>query len=101
MLFSSVDFIDFIHRREASARVGMDVSCCVIIPISGQVHPEGTPTKSATCMTAPSIPKKRKRDKGVDLNPKDPSDPAYDYIPRDENGNFVQYRFMPFDASYL
>ena len=52
-------------------------------------------------MTAPSIPKKRKRDRGVDLNPKDPSDPAYDYIPRDENGNFVQYRFMPFDASYL
>jgi len=56
-----------------------------------------TTTKSATSMTAPSIPKKRKRDKGVDFNPKDPSDQAYDYIPRDENGNFVQYRFMPFD----
>ena len=42
-------------------------------------------------MTAPSIPKKRKRDKGVGFNPKDPSDPAYDYIPRDDNGNFVQY----------
>ena len=60
-----------------------------------------TPPKSATCMTAPSILKKRKRNKGVDLNPKDPSDPAYDYIPRDENGNFVQYRFIPFDESYF
>ena len=60
-----------------------------------------TPPTSASCMTAPSIPKKRKRDKGVDLNPKDPSDPAYDYIPRDENGNFVQYRFIPFDESYF
>ena len=29
------------------------------------------------------------------------TDPAYDYIPRDENGNFVQYRFIPFDESYF
>ena len=35
-----------------------------------------TNTMSATSMTVPSIPKRLKRDKGVDLNPKDPSDPG-------------------------
>ena len=53
--------------------------------------------------TLPSLPKKKKpkRDTKLDLNPKDPNDPAFDYIPFDENGKHVQYRFVPFDPAFL
>ena len=58
------------------------------------------PAQSATL---PSLPdkKKRKRDTAVDLNPKDPNNPAFDYIPLDENGKHVQFRFVPFNSAFL
>jgi len=58
---------------------------------------------SAQSATLPSLPvrKKVKRDTAVDLNPKDPNDPAFNYIPLDENGKHVQFRFVPFDPAFI
>ena len=54
-------------------------------------------------MTLPALPvqKKRKSDTAVDLNPKDRNDLAFDFIGRDNHGNYVQFRFVPFNPAFI
>jgi len=68
--------------------------------VCGRVRRRRRSTQSAT-LPSLSKKKKQKRNTAVDLNPKDPNDPAFEYIPLDENGKHVQFRFVPFDPTFL